>query len=74
MMKKLLKGVHLMHLHHIIHRDLKPENILFYCSGDYQSLVIGDFGLATMTTSPKYSIFINYFEDTFSLNVAHQAM
>jgi calcium-dependent protein kinase len=52
-MKILLEAVECMHNHEIIHRDLKPENLLFSTPGDYSSLKIGDFGLATLTTVDK---------------------
>lgn len=42
-----------MHEKNIIHRDLKPENLLLAKHANPESLVIGDFGLATKTTVEK---------------------
>lgn len=36
-----------MHKKNLMHRDLKPDNILFREKGNFNSLVIADFGLST---------------------------
>ncbi|CAD8072470.1 unnamed protein product [Paramecium sonneborni] len=46
-MKKLLINLANLHQHKIIHRDLKPENLMFKKKGDFSSLILVDFGLAT---------------------------
>ncbi|CAD8151970.1 unnamed protein product [Paramecium octaurelia] len=53
---KLLQSVALLHSHKIIHRDLKPDNMMFAKRNDYFTLVLVDFGLATIETLDKYSI------------------
>ncbi|CAK70423.1 unnamed protein product (macronuclear) [Paramecium tetraurelia] len=51
---KLLQSVALLHSHKIIHRDLKPDNMMFAKRNDYFTLVLVDFGLATIETLDKY--------------------
>ncbi|CAD8080577.1 unnamed protein product [Paramecium primaurelia] len=51
---KLLSSVALLHSHKIIHRDLKPDNLMFAKRNDYYTLVLVDFGLATIETLDKY--------------------
>jgi len=45
MFKQIIEGIEYCHKNLIVHRDLKPENLLL--SGDKETLVISDFGLAT---------------------------
>lgn len=47
-MKKILETLEYLHSKNIIHRDIKPENIIFKTKNDVDSLVLIDFGLATL--------------------------
>lgn len=47
--KRVLQGVAFMHERDYVHRDLKFENLLIMQPGDFGSVVITDFGLATKT-------------------------
>lgn len=51
--KELIKGLKYLHIKKIIHRDLKPENILI---GDYNELIISDFGLAIEIEKSDYDL------------------
>lgn len=42
-------GLNSLHQKGIIHRDIKPSNIFF--SDDYQSIIIGDFGISSILKS-----------------------
>lgn len=46
-LRQLLKALSFCHSKGIVHRDIKPENILFAKNGDYSTLKLIDFGLAT---------------------------
>ncbi|CAD8100438.1 unnamed protein product [Paramecium sonneborni] len=50
----LLMGLKHMHIKGIMHRDLKLENILFKQQGNFDSVVIADFGLATHINKKPY--------------------
>lgn len=63
-MKQILEGVVIIHkndvfssiqINKVIHRDLKPDNIMFKSLGDYTSLKIVDFGLATKKSVDKFN-------------------
>ncbi|CAD8183766.1 unnamed protein product [Paramecium octaurelia] len=54
LMYKLLTSLVLLHENNIIHRDLKPDNLMFAKKNDYSSLVLVDFGLATLETLDKF--------------------
>jgi serine/threonine protein kinase len=47
----LTKAVEYIHEKGIIHRDLKPANIFF----KNEEVKVGDFGLATFKSDPKYA-------------------
>ncbi|CAD8047058.1 unnamed protein product [Paramecium primaurelia] len=53
-MKKLLTNLKILHSLKIIHRDLKPDNLMFARKNDYSSLVLVDFGLATLELVDYY--------------------
>ncbi|CAD8080003.1 unnamed protein product [Paramecium primaurelia] len=54
LMYKLLSNLALLHENKIIHRDLKPDNLMFAKKNDYSSLVLVDFGLATLEHLDKF--------------------
>lgn len=43
---ELLNSIEYIHNLGILHRDLKPENIILREKGQFEDLVIADFGLA----------------------------
>ena len=46
----LLKILQYLHSKNIMHRDIKPENILLRNPGNFESLVLVDYGLAANQT------------------------
>ena len=48
--KMLLKILQYLHHKNIMHRDIKPENILLRNPGNFESLVLVDYGLAANQT------------------------
>lgn len=48
----MLTAVAYLHSNNIVHRDLKPENLLYLTSSPDSPLVLADFGIAKMLTSP----------------------
>jgi serine/threonine protein kinase len=49
-LKRVLEAVAYMHERDYVHRDLKFENLLMMKAGDFSSIVLTDFGLATKTS------------------------
>ncbi|KAL8612917.1 hypothetical protein ACOMHN_034994 [Nucella lapillus] len=57
MVYNLLSALKYLHSSAIVHRDIKPENILVSDHGDgSQSLMLGDFGLATEVDDTLYTV------------------
>ncbi|CAD8176928.1 unnamed protein product [Paramecium octaurelia] len=74
LMYKLLSNLALLHENKIIHRDLKPDNLMFAKKNDYSSLVLVDFGLATLENLEKYTKKQENIIDFYFLNVELQGM
>lgn len=53
-LKCVLTGVAYMHERDYAHRDLKFENLLLMKKGDFSSIVLTDFGLATRTNEAAH--------------------
>ena len=45
-MRRIMRGIRVLHANGIVHRDLKPENLVFESPDDDSKIKITDFGLA----------------------------